>query len=180
MFKADGERREFPLTKSRTVVGRNRSCDLRIPLSSVSREHCEILVEATGVTVRDLDSSNGTYLNHNRVERTPAEAGDELAVGPVVFTLVIDGEPSRIKPVPSLLESRNARNGTGAGATAAPLAAAVNHSAAAGARHDSADDSGEAQIDLEDPVSALEGLEDDSGELPLLSDEDDENDKPSS
>ena len=174
MFKADGERRDFPLKKVRTVVGRNRSCDLRIPLSSVSREHCEILVEEDGVMVRDLDSRNGTYLNHNRVEQTPVEAGDELAVGPVVFTLVIDGEPTQIEPVPSLVESDTARNGTASGATAAPMAANLGQSGSASARHNRQDDNDESQIGLEDPVSALEALDDDSGELPLLTDEDDE------
>ena len=55
MFKADGSRRDFPLAKERIVIGRKHDCDLRIPLTSVSREHCEIVLqEDDRVQLRDL------------------------------------------------------------------------------------------------------------------------------
>lgn len=180
MFKADGERRDFPLKQMRTVLGRNRNCDLRIPLSSVSREHCEILIEENNVVVRDLDSRNGTYLNHNRIEQTPLEAGDELVVGPVVFTLVIDGEPTQIDPVPLLLESYTAHNDTASGATAAPIAAPLDQNGPANTPHSSQNDHDQPQIELKDSVTSLEAMSNESGELPLLTDEDHENDQPSS
>ena len=97
MFK-DEERREFPLTDKSTVVGRRQDCALRIPTGDVSRQHCEIAVGDDQVIVRDLGSSNGTYVNGKRVAESKLNAGDRLEVGPVVFVVQIDGKPREIKP----------------------------------------------------------------------------------
>ncbi len=93
MFKADGTRREFALRAGATVLGRKNTCDLRIPLTSVSRQHCEIRVEDGAVLLRDLGSSNGTYHNGSRVQEAELAAGDEVVVGPVNFRLTVDGQP---------------------------------------------------------------------------------------
>ena len=103
MFKADGSRRDFPLQNGCMVVGRKNSCELRIPLSSVSRQHCEISVDGDTVRLKDLGSSNGTYHNSIRVQEAELEPGDEIVVGPVVFTVVIDGIPANIEPVHSIV-----------------------------------------------------------------------------
>ncbi len=108
MFKADSTRREFPVKPDGFVIGRKNSCDLRIPLSSVSRKHCELKIEGDKVVVRDVGSSNGTFHNNIRVNHAVLEAGDELVVGPVVFTVVINGKPNTIKPVRSLVDSQEA------------------------------------------------------------------------
>lgn len=105
MFKSDGTRRDFPLVKDRVVIGRKVNCDLRIPLTAVSRQHCEITVDDGQVTIKDLGSSNGTYHNSVRVQEATLAAGDELAIGPVVFTLVVDGQPAEIKPVKTIVKN---------------------------------------------------------------------------
>ncbi len=88
MFKADGKRREFPLKPGTLVIGRQKTCQLRVPLPSVSRRHAELTVtEAGEVSVRDLGSSNGTFRNGSRVEESVLEAGDELRVGPLELIL---------------------------------------------------------------------------------------------
>ena len=71
IVKEDGSSQEILLRKPRVVVGRESDCELRIPLPSVSRQHCEFVLEDGKVTVRDL-----------------------VAVGPAVFALILDGEPS--------------------------------------------------------------------------------------
>ena len=103
MFKADGSRRDFPLEPGSIVVGRKNSCELRIPLSSVSRQHCEVTVDGDTIKLKDLGSSNGTYHNSIRVQEAELAAGDEVVVGPVVFTVVVDGEPSDLKPVRTVM-----------------------------------------------------------------------------
>lgn len=108
MFKADGTRREFPVKPDGFVIGRKNNCDLRIPLSSVSRQHCVLKVGGDQVQLRDAGSSNGTFHNNIRVTEAVLAAGDEVVVGPVVFTVVIDGKPDDIKPVRSLVESSEA------------------------------------------------------------------------
>ncbi len=106
MFKMDGKRQEFTLAKQRTVVGRRDKCDLRIPLSSVSREHCEITIQDDVATLRDLGSTNGTLLNDDRIQKQNLKAGDEITIGPVVFTVVIDGQPADIQPIQMVLDGR--------------------------------------------------------------------------
>ncbi|MFP4145512.1 MAG: FHA domain-containing protein [Phycisphaeraceae bacterium] len=109
MFKADGTRRDFHITGDRFVLGRKNDCDLRIPLGAVSREHCEIQIEDDGsIVLRDLDSSNGTFHNAMRVQETELSAGDEVVIGPVVFTVVVDGEPSELKPVRTMVGGADA------------------------------------------------------------------------
>ena len=98
MFKQDGQRKDLSLETPTTVIGRGEECSLRIPLMSVSREHCEVNVDEDEVVVKDLASSNGTYVNNARVNEMSLNAGDRLVVGPVVFTVQIDGVPEEIAP----------------------------------------------------------------------------------
>jgi len=77
-----------------TVVGRREDCDLRIPLSDVSRKHCRLIIEGEALKVEDLGSSNGTYRNGERVQQTEIVPGDTLQVGPVIFVLQVDGYPA--------------------------------------------------------------------------------------
>lgn len=99
MFKGNGQRKDFPIINPTTVIGRGENCDLRVPLLNVSRRHCELSIGSADVKVKDLASSNGTYVNNSRVNELALSPGDRLAIGPVVFTLQIDGQPEQIKPV---------------------------------------------------------------------------------
>jgi pSer/pThr/pTyr-binding forkhead associated (FHA) protein len=99
LFKADGQRKDFPIINPTTVIGRGENCDLRVPLLNVSRRHCELSLGGSVVKIRDLASSNGTYVNNKRVHETLLNPGDRLVVGPIAFTLQIDGQPEDIKPV---------------------------------------------------------------------------------
>lgn len=98
-FKDDGERRDFRVKGDRCLIGRQATSDLPIPLSSISREHCELIVKDGSLTLRDLDSRNGTFRNEERVEgEVEIEPGDRIAVGPIIFTVQINGEPDHIEP----------------------------------------------------------------------------------
>ena len=99
MFKANGQRKEFPLKPGQMVIGRGEECDLRVPILSVSRKHCEVQTGEEEVKVKDVASSNGTYVNNQRVNEATLKAGDRLAVGPIVFTLQVNGVPEEIRPV---------------------------------------------------------------------------------
>jgi pSer/pThr/pTyr-binding forkhead associated (FHA) protein len=113
MFKSNGQRKDIAIASPVTVVGRGESCDLRVPLMSVSRNHCEIRNENDSLTVKDLGSSNGTYVNNKRINEETVSAGDRLVIGPVVFTVQIDGEPEEIRPVKTRAQ-RIAEQGAGA------------------------------------------------------------------
>jgi pSer/pThr/pTyr-binding forkhead associated (FHA) protein len=108
LFLPNGERREFRLSNSVTVIGRREDCTLRVPSNDVSRTHCQVAMTNGSVQVRDLGSSNGTYVNNKRVLEAPLKAGDRLRVGPITFTLQIDGKPRSIKP-PTLVKKPPAK-----------------------------------------------------------------------
>lgn len=94
--QADGQKREVRMKRSRLLVGRKPECDIRVPVPSVSREHCEIVLEGGKVKVRDLGSSNGTYVNRERVQEAELGPGSMLGIGPAVLVVRIDGEPAEI------------------------------------------------------------------------------------
>ena len=98
MFRSDGERRSFSIARDMTVIGRREDCDLRIPLGEVSRKHCRLIRDGDALKLEDLGSSNGTYLNGQRVQESQLNPGDTLQVGPVVFVLQVDGEPAADSP----------------------------------------------------------------------------------
>lgn len=78
--------REVVLRRSQTFVGRQKGCGLRIPAASVSRRHCLLQIGDGVLTVEDLDSVNGTFVNGNRVQgRQVVRPGDSLEIGPVRF-----------------------------------------------------------------------------------------------
>lgn len=178
MFKSDGTRRDFPLVKDRIIIGRKVNCDLRIPLTSVSRQHCEITVDDGKVNIKDLGSSNGTYHNSVRVQEATLSAGDELVIGPVVFTLIVDGQPAEIKPIRTIVK------GEEADVTAAAAASAQSSSQASAIAADAIEeiddlpeliedeDDTTPTIELDDdPIAALESLAgagDDSDEFDEL------------
>jgi pSer/pThr/pTyr-binding forkhead associated (FHA) protein len=94
MFRGDGERRSFSVARDMTVIGRREDCDLRIPVGDVSRKHCRLVKDGETLKVEDLGSSNGTYVNNQRVQEAWLGAGDVIQVGPVQFVVQIDGLPS--------------------------------------------------------------------------------------
>lgn len=104
MFK-DGERRDFPLSAAKTVLGRKDDCGLRIPTPDVSRAHCEVESLDAEITIRDLGSANGTYVNGKRIAETTLSAGDHIGVGPVQFVVQIDGKPTEIAAPPPPVEN---------------------------------------------------------------------------
>lgn len=76
------------LLKSDTVIGRSTECGLRIASNEVSRQHCKICLGQDGVTVRDLGSSNGTFVNGYELEPdTDYEIApdSELSLGGIKF-----------------------------------------------------------------------------------------------
>lgn len=99
LVTADKPPREVPLKKSTLIVGRQDTCHIRIPSDSVSRQHCELRVEDDAVTVRDLGSSNGTYVNKRRVNQTELAAGDVLSIGSFTFVVKIGDAPPSVDPV---------------------------------------------------------------------------------
>jgi diguanylate cyclase (GGDEF)-like protein len=69
------------ITAPRTVIGRGQTADIRIFEESISREHCEILLQDGKAILRDLGSMNGTYCRGARIDRHELAEGDKILVG---------------------------------------------------------------------------------------------------
>jgi predicted component of type VI protein secretion system len=77
-----------------TSLGRHDDCVIRIKSSQVSRRHCELLDVDGKLAVRDLGSSNGTFVNGKRVTgQQTLKVGDELTVGAVTLRVATLGQP---------------------------------------------------------------------------------------
>lgn len=80
--------REIPIEESEFLIGRGPDCNLRLPVASVSRHHCLLHLEQDAVSVTDLGSANGTFVNGQRVRsQTTLQSGDLLGVGACQFVV---------------------------------------------------------------------------------------------
>src|SRR5437764_13479557 len=72
------------------LIGRHPECDVRIDLPKISRRHCCVALAYDRVLIRDLGSHNGVRVNGRLVEEARLHAGDEVAIGPVIYRLEIE------------------------------------------------------------------------------------------
>lgn len=75
------------------LIGRSTECNLRLASGLVSRRHCKLLISDEQVAVIDLGSSNGTFLNDEKVTpkiEVPIPPGSELTIGPARFIVQYD------------------------------------------------------------------------------------------
>lgn len=87
-----------PIKKSSFVIGRSRECALRAGSDAISRKHCELRQDDAGITVRDLGSRNGTYVNDSKIEGTLSLShGDTLRIGPLEFRFESEGQLKQAK-----------------------------------------------------------------------------------
>lgn len=92
--------RTFDLNIERTTVGRVEDNTFQIADASVSSHHAEIILRGTDIVIRDLNSTNGTYLNDVQITETILKPGQKLRFGQVELK-IDDGLPaSAPAPVP--------------------------------------------------------------------------------
>lgn len=72
-----------------TVVGRHPACDARVNSSRVSRRHCCLAICRDEVVVRDLWSTNGTWINGRRIQDGTLRPGEELSIANLRYRLVM-------------------------------------------------------------------------------------------
>jgi pSer/pThr/pTyr-binding forkhead associated (FHA) protein len=118
LFKKGGERKTFVLPGKHVLMGRAKDCDFWIPVLSVSRRHCELTLENTTLHIHDLGSRNGTYVNGMKVTNASLRPGDFIRVGPVLFGVQVDGQPSNLLPPDFvMIEENHAEEHAGDGST---------------------------------------------------------------
>jgi HD-GYP domain-containing protein (c-di-GMP phosphodiesterase class II) len=88
-------------------IGRMPSCDVVIDDTSISRRHAEIFHTDSGWVVRDIGSTNGTFLNGSRLGRIPQRLrqGDQLQPGKVI--LIVKGLQDEAAPASCMLDDED-------------------------------------------------------------------------
>ena len=84
--------RAFDLNVERTTVGRVEDNTFQIADPSVSSHHAEIMLRGTEILVRDLNSTNGTFLNGEKISEVVVKPGQVLRFGQVELK-IDDGQP---------------------------------------------------------------------------------------
>ncbi len=73
------------------AIGRDASCQLRPTSDAIGPRHCVLQPGPGGLSIADLGSATGTWVNGVRIEAAvPVGDGDELRIGPLVFTIIVE------------------------------------------------------------------------------------------
>lgn len=105
--------RSCDLTGERTTVGRVEDNAFQIAEPSVSSHHCEILLRGSDIVVKDLGSTNGSFINGEKITEGILKPGQTLRLGNIELKLDTPGAPAAPASTP-------APTSPTAGATAAP------------------------------------------------------------
>lgn len=77
----------FLLREGNTTVGRHPESDIFLNDVTVSRHHCRFVASGDDLVVEDSGSTNGTYVNDERVDKASLDAGDEVLIGRFQFVV---------------------------------------------------------------------------------------------
>lgn len=79
---------EYLLKEGENVLGRSEECDVHFPVQGVSKKHLSITVTEDSAYLKDLGSSNGTFLNGKIIKRATAKNGDKIALPDSILQVV--------------------------------------------------------------------------------------------
>jgi len=95
---------EFPLpANGEVVVGRSSELDMVLVEDMVSRRHAKMNVSGDQIFIQDLGSTNGTFVNGEKIKRSRLHEGDRILIGTSIIKLVVAEESSEA-PAPRLSE----------------------------------------------------------------------------
>jgi pSer/pThr/pTyr-binding forkhead associated (FHA) protein len=93
--------RAHELNVDRTTIGRVEDNLFQIAESSVSSHHCEVLLRGSDVVIKDLNSTNGTFINGEQITERVLKAGQTLRLGQVELKLETGTPASAPAPAPA-------------------------------------------------------------------------------
>jgi pSer/pThr/pTyr-binding forkhead associated (FHA) protein len=96
-----GQTHELKVDK--TTIGRLEDNTFQIPEPSVSSHHCEVMLRGQDVIVHDLNSTNGTFINGEKVSESPIKPGQILRLGQIEMRLETDAPAPAHKKVDQTL-----------------------------------------------------------------------------
>ena len=116
--------KEVQLTKDRTTLGRRPYNDIVIDNLAVSGEHAVMQMSGADVTLEDLNSTNGTYVNGKAIKKQALQNGDTVEIGKYKIKFVHDGVSDRHEKA-MVINTANAAAKTTTGTPPAPAAASA-------------------------------------------------------
>lgn len=112
---------EFPLENDREIyIGRSSDLEMVLVEEMVSRKHARITVRGSEITIEDLGSTNGTFVNGEKIEQASLKEGDRVLIGTSILKVVsTTGSQAGIRVPPGGMQSAG-RNRTMAGTDEGP------------------------------------------------------------
>jgi pSer/pThr/pTyr-binding forkhead associated (FHA) protein len=81
---------EFPLSENREIIiGRSSDLDMVLVEDMVSRKHARIACTDSEIAIEDLNSTNGTFVNGEKIRRSTLKEGDRVLIGTSILTVVV-------------------------------------------------------------------------------------------
>ena len=77
--------KKYNVDRPSIVIGRSSKADIQIDQESVSRNHCKLINTGKSIMLRDLGSTNGTYVNDELVDEYVLRDGDLIKIGRCIF-----------------------------------------------------------------------------------------------
>jgi hypothetical protein len=94
--------KRYPITKSRTVIGRGSEADITVDDTGISRKHVEILWDGTRGQVNDLNSTNGSQLNGAPVTQAPLQPDSVISIGRTRIVFRVLAQSADVDQLPDL------------------------------------------------------------------------------
>ncbi|HYO96900.1 MAG TPA: FHA domain-containing protein [Polyangiaceae bacterium] len=84
---------EFPISEGQEIiVGRSSELDMVLVEEMVSRRHARIALEDDVITIEDLGSTNGTFVNGEKIQKSPLREGDRILIGTSILKVVTSAD----------------------------------------------------------------------------------------
>lgn len=77
--------KQIPLEKGTVILGRGTDADIKLDDELVSRKHCSLTIDGRNVTVQDMGSTNGTFVDGSPVQKMQLDSDNRLQIGKMVL-----------------------------------------------------------------------------------------------
>ncbi len=83
----------FTLKQGKNTIGRSSKCDIQLMAQGVSKEHCELHLTKNKTILIDLNSSNGTYVNSTKIQRSDIKFGEKFSLHDIYLDIIPTPQP---------------------------------------------------------------------------------------